>query len=61
MYHLANADSSTLRMPVEDAPAIALREEGDDERPFLFFTEASYVTEEPFKSYEKQQFGSAHS
>lgn len=48
-------------MPVEDAPAIALREEGDDERPFLFFTEASYVTEEPFKSYEKQQFGSAHS
>lgn len=46
-------------MPVEGGAAIALREEGDEERPFLFFTEASYVTAEPFNSYEKQQFGSA--
>lgn len=40
-------------MPVEDAHAIALREEGGNERPFLFFTEAPDVIIGPLKSYEK--------
>lgn len=55
MYHLANADSSTLRMPTEDGHAIALREGGND-RPFLSFTKAPYVIAEPFNSYEKEWF-----
>lgn len=54
--HLVNADSNTLRMLMEDAFAVALREKGGNERSFLLFTEASMSLQNLSKAVRNNGF-----
>ena len=51
-----NADSGALRVLVEDAYTVALREKGGSERSFFLFTEASMSLQSVSKAMRNNGF-----